>query len=170
MMKFWEKLESKSSYHYPNSWWVRGRLVLNTCHLKKIGRAHEDQMKPRTSELFDSKTLKQFNLNRNICNIYNVDKNKTYRIAIGGLVTCISLCLYICHVTINNNNATPPFSSKPSRRFRYRIDKICEGTYLSLDYWPSSRALPGRRECCRPRTVAGSSPWRGLPSPSAGSM
>ena len=61
-----------------------------------------------------------------------------------------------------------PVSSKPSRRFQYNIDKICEGTYLSLDCWPSSRALPERRECCRLRTVAGSSPWRGLPSPSAG--
>ena len=61
MMKFWEKLESKSSSHYPNSWWVRGRLVLNTCHLKKLGRAHEDQIKPRTSELFNSETLEQFN-------------------------------------------------------------------------------------------------------------
>ena len=60
MMKFWEKLESKSSYHYPNSWWVRGRLVPNTCHLKKLGRAYEDQIKARTSELFDSETLEQF--------------------------------------------------------------------------------------------------------------
>ena len=36
-------------------------LVPNTCHLKKLGRAHEDQTKPRTSELFDSETLEQFN-------------------------------------------------------------------------------------------------------------
>ena len=61
-MKFWEKIESKSSYHYPNSWLVRGRLVPNTCHLKKLGRAHEDQIKARTSELFDSETLEQYNL------------------------------------------------------------------------------------------------------------
>ena len=29
---------------------------------EKLGRAHEDQIKPRTSELFDSETLEQFNL------------------------------------------------------------------------------------------------------------
>ena len=62
MMKIWEKLEGKSSYHFPNSWWVRGRIVQNTCILKKLGRAHEDQIKPRTSELSDSETLEQFNV------------------------------------------------------------------------------------------------------------
>ena len=34
---------------------------------KKLGRAHEDQIKPRTSELFDSETLEQFNVH----NIWN---------------------------------------------------------------------------------------------------
>ena len=68
MMKIWEKLEGKSSYHFPNSWWVRGRIVPNTCILKKLGRAHEDQMKPRTSELFDSKTLEHFNIQK--CEFY----------------------------------------------------------------------------------------------------
>ena len=48
MMKFWEKLESKSSYHLPNSWWVRGEILLNTCNLKKLWRGQEDQRKPRT--------------------------------------------------------------------------------------------------------------------------
>ena len=61
MIKIWEKLESKLSYHFPNSWWVRGGILLNTCHLKKLWRGQEDQRKPRTSELFNSKTLKQFN-------------------------------------------------------------------------------------------------------------
>ena len=61
MMKIWEKLESKSSYHFPNSWWVRGGILLNTCHLKKLWRGQENQRKPRTSELSDSETLKQFN-------------------------------------------------------------------------------------------------------------
>ena len=59
-MIFWEKLESKSSYHFPNSWWVRGGILLNTCQLKKLWRGKEDQRKPRTSELFDTETLKQF--------------------------------------------------------------------------------------------------------------
>ena len=62
MMKIWEKLESKSSYHFPNSWWVRGGKLLNTCHLKKLWRGQEDQRKPRTSELFNSETLKHFNV------------------------------------------------------------------------------------------------------------
>ena len=62
MMKIWEKLESKSSYHFPNSWWVRGGILLNTCHFKKLWRGQEDQRKPRTSELFDPETLKQFNM------------------------------------------------------------------------------------------------------------
>ena len=61
MMKFWEKLESKSSYHFPNLWWVRGGIFLNTCHLKKLWRGQEDKRKPWTSELFESETLKQFN-------------------------------------------------------------------------------------------------------------
>ena len=61
MMIFWEKLKSKSSYHFPNSWWVREGILLNTCHLKKLWRGQEDKRKPRTSELFDSKTLKHFN-------------------------------------------------------------------------------------------------------------
>ena len=61
MMKIWEKLESKSSYHFPNSWWVRGGILLNTCHFKKLWRGQEDQRKPRTSELFGSETLKHFN-------------------------------------------------------------------------------------------------------------
>ena len=60
MTKVWEKLESKSSYHFPNSWWFRGEIVLNTGHLRKLWRAHEDQIKPRTSELFESETLEQF--------------------------------------------------------------------------------------------------------------
>ena len=62
MMKIWEKLESKSSYHFPNSWWVRGEILLNTCHFKKLWGGQEDQRKPRTSELFDSETFKQFSL------------------------------------------------------------------------------------------------------------
>ena len=62
LMKFWEKLESKSSYHFPNSWWFRGQIVLNTWHLRKLWRAHEDQIKPRTSELFESETLEQFTI------------------------------------------------------------------------------------------------------------
>ena len=61
-MKIWEKLESKSSYHFPNSWWVRGGILLSTCHFKKLWRGQEDQRKPRTSEFFDSETLKQFNI------------------------------------------------------------------------------------------------------------
>ena len=28
-MKFWEKLESKSSYHFPNSWWFRGEIGID---------------------------------------------------------------------------------------------------------------------------------------------
>ena len=28
---------------------------------EKLGRSHEDQIKPHTSELFDSETLEQFN-------------------------------------------------------------------------------------------------------------
>ena len=87
MMKIWEKLESKSSYHFPNSWWVRlvrGRLVPNTCHLKKLGRAYEDQTKPRMSELFDSATLEQFNVHATSGYIYT---QHTYLI--------IYLCRYL---------------------------------------------------------------------------
>ena len=67
MTKVWEKLESKSSYHFPNSWWFRGQIVLNTWHLRKLWRAHEDQIKPRTSELFESETLEQFNSQFSAC-------------------------------------------------------------------------------------------------------
>ena len=57
------KCQCKSSYHFPNSWWVRGGILLNTCHFKKLWRGQEDHRKPRTSELFDSETLKQFSAN-----------------------------------------------------------------------------------------------------------
>ena len=76
MTKVWEKLESKSSYHFPNSWWFRGQIVLNTWHLRKLWRAHEDQIKPRTSELFESETLEQFiayNSEHNFSNTKTVD-------------------------------------------------------------------------------------------------
>ena len=44
-MKFSEKLESKSSYHFPNSWWVRGGKLLNTCHLKKFQKNTRSDIK-----------------------------------------------------------------------------------------------------------------------------
>ena len=62
MTKIWEKLESKSSDHYPNSWLISRRLLLYPCHLKKLVRAQEDQIKLRSSELFDSETLEQYSI------------------------------------------------------------------------------------------------------------
>ena len=44
--------------------WVRGGILLNTYHLKKLCRGQEDKRKPRTSEFSDSETLKQFNVER----------------------------------------------------------------------------------------------------------
>ena len=36
------RLSSKSPVHYPNSWWVRGGILLNTCYFKKLWRGQED--------------------------------------------------------------------------------------------------------------------------------
>ena len=92
MMKFWEKLESKSSYHFPNSWWVRGRILLNTCHLKKLWRGQEDKRKPRTSELFESETLKQFNK-------YLTENLKKY-----SSLLLLSVGIYCLHNSSTNNS------------------------------------------------------------------
>ena len=50
-----------------------GYFYVNTCQLKKLWRGQEDKRKPRTSELFDSETLKQFKYRKapryNDCNL-----------------------------------------------------------------------------------------------------
>ena len=90
MMKIWEKLEGKSSYHFPNSWWVRGRIVPNTCILKKLWRANEDQIKPRTSELFDFETLEHFNIyTKHI--VQNILLKESRRLSIKFALSCWDL-------------------------------------------------------------------------------
>ena len=149
MTKVWEKLESKSSYHFPNSWWFRGQIVLNTWHLRKLWRAHEDQIKPRTSELFESETLEQFSyyqplvlhfklLNWKSKNVIYGKENsegKYYNTILFWLLVDISLAIHLHNCSIQANRSIIPQNDKKVPAWKKAMDIVKQQEKFSPAYF-----------------------------------